>query len=88
MPPHGGAGQDAGAPRVLERGLLLGLGLREFSVPPNALLEVKQVIATSDAQSLAAMVRRLMRTSALEARAELAEAINNASVPQSSAPAP
>ncbi len=79
-------GEMAGNPRYTR--LLLGLGLREFSVPPNALLEVKQVLAASDAQRLAAMVRRLMRTSALEARAELAEAINNASVPQSTAPAP
>ena len=29
------------------RGLLLGMGLKEFSVHPNALLEVKQVITES-----------------------------------------
>jgi phosphotransferase system enzyme I (PtsI) len=70
-------GEMAGNPRYTR--LLLGMGLREFSVPPNALLEVKQVVATSDAGALAPMVQRLMRTADPRARATLFEAINNAS---------
>jgi phosphotransferase system enzyme I (PtsI) len=70
-------GEMAGNPRYTR--LLLGMGLREFSVPPNALLEVKQVVATSDAGALAPMVRRLMRTADPRARVALFEAINNAS---------
>jgi phosphotransferase system enzyme I (PtsI) len=66
----------AGNPRFTR--LLLGMGLREFSVPPNALLEIKQIIASSDTTLLAPMVQRLMRTSDLAARSTLFDEINNA----------
>jgi phosphotransferase system enzyme I (PtsI) len=70
-------GEMAGNPRYTR--LLLGLGLREFSVPPDALLEIKQFIASSDATVLGAMVNRLMRTADLTTRATLLEQINRAS---------
>jgi phosphotransferase system enzyme I (PtsI) len=69
-------GEMAGNPRFTR--LLLGMGLREFSVPPNALLEIKQIIASSDTTLLAPMVQRLMRTSDTVARATLFDEINNA----------
>jgi phosphotransferase system enzyme I (PtsI) len=40
--------------------LLLGMGLREFSVPPNALLEIKQVINESDAGALGPLAARYL----------------------------
>jgi phosphotransferase system enzyme I (PtsI) len=69
-------GEMAGNPRYTR--LLLGLGLREFSVPPNALLEVKQFITTSDTSILEPLVRRLMRTSDPNTRAALFEEIHSA----------
>jgi phosphotransferase system enzyme I (PtsI) len=69
-------GEMAGNPRYTR--LLLGLGLREFSVPPNALLEIKQIISTSDTAELAPMVRRMMRTTDQRLRASIFDAVNNA----------
>ncbi len=40
--------------------LLLGMGLREFSVPPNALLEIKQVINESDTAALGPLAERFL----------------------------
>ena len=40
--------------------LLLGMGLREFSVPPSALPEIKQVIRDSHSADLRRRVKRLM----------------------------
>lgn len=54
-------GEMAGNARYTR--LLLGMGLREFSVPPNALLEIKQVINGSDAVALAKMAKRVLRAS-------------------------
>jgi phosphotransferase system enzyme I (PtsI) len=42
--------------------LLLGLGLREFSMHPNHLLEVKQKVLTSDVPPLEALANRMLRT--------------------------
>lgn len=72
-------GEMAANPRHTR--LLLGLGLREFSVPPNALLEVKQVIASSDSARLRPMVQRLMRLSDNRARSALIDEINSAGIP-------
>ncbi|MGE3772580.1 MAG: phosphoenolpyruvate--protein phosphotransferase [Gammaproteobacteria bacterium] len=43
--------------------LLLGLGLRVFSVHPSLLLEVKQAIATTRLEDVKAVVSRALRTS-------------------------
>jgi len=51
-------GEMAGNARYTR--LLLGIGLREFSVPPNALLEIKQVINDSDTPRLAKLTNKLM----------------------------
>ncbi|MDZ7751954.1 MAG: phosphoenolpyruvate--protein phosphotransferase [Gammaproteobacteria bacterium] len=51
--------------------LLLGLGLREFSVPPNALLEIKQAINESDVQDAAAIARAFLGVSDGDARRQL-----------------
>jgi phosphotransferase system enzyme I (PtsI) len=56
--------------------LLLGLGLREFSVHPNALLEVKQVITNSDISRLKRLVQRIMRTTRPGNRSALVEELN------------
>ncbi|HQR03611.1 MAG: phosphoenolpyruvate--protein phosphotransferase [Proteobacteria bacterium] len=52
-------GEMAGDPRFTR--LLVGLGLRNFSMPPNQLLAIKQQILTADDSVLAAAVRRLLR---------------------------
>lgn len=51
--------------------LLLGLGLREFSVPPNALLEIKQAINENDVQDVAAIAREFLGVVDGEARRRL-----------------
>ena len=52
-------GELAGNPRLTR--LLLGMGLRHFSMHPAQILEVKQQILTSDVGQLAPMVRKLLR---------------------------
>ena len=52
-------GEMAGDPRYIP--LLLGMGLREFSMQPGSLLEVKRVVRSLDAASLAKQVGRMMR---------------------------
>lgn len=57
--PVGMCGEMAGDPRYTR--LLLGLGLREFSMPPSAMLEVKRVITQSNTGELRRRVARLLR---------------------------
>jgi phosphotransferase system enzyme I (PtsI) len=57
--PVGMCGEMAGDPRYTR--LLLGLGLREFSMPPGAVLEVKGVITESNVTELRRRVSRLLR---------------------------
>ena len=52
-------GELAGNPKLTR--LLLGMGLRHFSMHPSQILEVKQQILTSDVGQLAPMVRKLLR---------------------------
>ena len=52
-------GEMAGNPKLTR--LLLGMGLRHFSMHPSQILEVKQQILTSDVGQLAPMVRKLLR---------------------------
>jgi len=52
-------GEMAGDPRLTK--LLLGMGLRQFSMHPSQLLEVKQQVMMSDAGQLAVRVGRLLK---------------------------
>jgi phosphotransferase system enzyme I (PtsI) len=52
-------GELAGNPKLTR--LLLGMGLRHFSMHPSQILEVKQQILTADVGQLAPQVRKLLR---------------------------
>ena len=52
-------GEMAGDPKLTK--LLLGMGLREFSMHPSQLLEVKQQVMMADATQLAVRVARLLK---------------------------
>jgi phosphotransferase system enzyme I (PtsI) len=52
-------GEMAGDPAMTH--LLLGMGLRQFSMHPSQILEVKQQIVMADAEQLAGKVTRLLR---------------------------
>lgn len=67
-------GEMAGDARYTR--LLLGLGLREFSMLPTTLLEVKRIIKTSDASVLARQARKVLRLSHPIEIAEFIEKIN------------
>ena len=56
--------------------LLLGMGLREFSVHPNALLEVKQIINQSHYETVRKKTQRILRTMKKENRAALLDDMN------------
>ena len=67
-------GEMAGDSRYTR--LLLGLGLREFSVHPNALLEVKQVINESHVGQSRKLAQRLMRAVKGATRDAIMEVLN------------
>ena len=52
-------GEMAGAPTFTR--LLIGMGLRQFSMHPSLLLEVKQQVVMSDAEQLTMKVGCLLR---------------------------
>ncbi|MDR2877743.1 MAG: phosphoenolpyruvate--protein phosphotransferase [Chromatiales bacterium] len=54
--------------------LLLGMGLRDFSVAPGSLLEIKRAIVDSDIALLTPKVRRILR---LGSRAEIGAAVDH-----------
>jgi phosphotransferase system enzyme I (PtsI) len=56
--------------------LLLGLGLRYFSVNPEAFLEVKQIINNSDMKGLSQLTSEILQTSSQTEITERLEAIN------------
>ncbi len=56
--------------------LLLGLGLRGFSVNPESYLEVKQIITTTDMSNLEKLANRMLKTSSHLDMAHLLELIN------------
>lgn len=56
--------------------LLLGLGLREFSMNASTLLEVKRVIHTSDTRKLCARVKRILASHTPQEAAALLEKLN------------
>ncbi|TFW17238.1 phosphoenolpyruvate--protein phosphotransferase [Massilia arenosa] len=55
--------------------LLLGMGLREFSMHPSQLLQVKQEILNSDLEAVTAQTRKIMRSMEPDAIAEALEAL-------------
>jgi phosphotransferase system enzyme I (PtsI) len=67
-------GEMAGDARYTR--LLLGLGLREFSMLPATLLEVKRIINSSEIESLARQVRKVLKMSHPVEIAEFVEKIN------------
>jgi len=64
-------GEMAGDPKLTK--LLLGMGLREFSMHPAQLLEVKQQVMMSDAAQLAVRVARILKLDEPEKIAEQLE---------------
>jgi phosphotransferase system enzyme I (PtsI) len=52
-------GEMAGDPKLTR--LLIGMGLRQFSMHPAQLLEVKQQVVMADAEQLAQRVSRLLK---------------------------
>jgi phosphotransferase system enzyme I (PtsI) len=67
-------GEMAGDSRYTR--LLLGLGLKEFSVHPNALLEIKQVINESHVGDMRKQSARVMRAATSARRDDLIEEMN------------
>lgn len=71
-------GEMAGDARYTR--LLLGMGLKEFSVHPNSLLEIKQVIHVSDVGKLKRWAQRIIRTTDTSARTALLDKMNRQSL--------
>ncbi len=67
-------GEMAGDARYTR--LLLGMGLREFSVHPNAVLEIKQIISQSHVGNLRKLAQRLLATTNAPARMALLAEMN------------
>ena len=87
------AGRKAGIPvamcgemagDTLYTKLLLGMGLREFSVHPNALLEVKQIIGETRAAPVRRFVRRILRSTHPATRLALIDELNQGEAPSPS----
>ncbi|MDP2170513.1 MAG: phosphoenolpyruvate--protein phosphotransferase [Rhodocyclaceae bacterium] len=64
-------GEMGGDPKLTR--LLLGMGLRQFSMHPTQLLEVKQQVVMADTEQLSAKVSRLLRLDEPERIRELVE---------------
>ncbi len=67
-------GEMAGDPRYTR--LLLGMGLTDFSVPPNALLEVKAAVQQACVSDLDSYVRQLLASDDSEHISQLLNIIN------------
>ena len=67
-------GEMAGDARYTK--LLLGMGLREFSVHPNALLEVKQIIGETRVAPARKFTQRILRSTHAATRHALVEELN------------
>lgn len=67
-------GEMAGDTRYTR--LLLGLGLREFSMPLNSMLEVKNIINHSDIQQARKITTAIMHSDNQEQQLELLETLN------------
>ena len=69
-------GEMAGDPKLTR--LLLGMGLREFSMHPSQLLQVKQEILNTDLQALTPYTKKIMRTYDSAAIGEIVEQMRSA----------
>ena len=67
-------GEMAGDARYTK--LLLGMGLGEFSVHPNALLEVKQIIGETRVAPARRFTQRILRSTHASTRHALVEELN------------
>jgi phosphotransferase system enzyme I (PtsI) len=67
-------GELAGDPALTR--LLLGMGLRIFSMHPSQILEVKQHVLKSDVSDIAPIVRKILRYSEPEKIREQIEKLN------------
>eukprot|EP00119_Amphimedon_queenslandica_P003791 XP_003390887.1 PREDICTED: uncharacterized protein LOC100635841 [Amphimedon queenslandica] len=67
-------GEMAGDARCTK--LLLGMGLREFSVHPSALLEIRQAIAAISIPAAVHLARRIMRATGTTSRRAMIEALD------------
>ena len=67
-------GEMAGDARYTK--LLLGMGLREFSVHPNALLEIKQIIGETRIAPARKLTRRILRSTRSATRQTLVDELN------------
>ncbi|HHO67633.1 MAG TPA: phosphoenolpyruvate--protein phosphotransferase [Gammaproteobacteria bacterium] len=67
-------GEMAGDARYTR--LLLGMGLTDFSVPPNALLEIKAAVRQACVSDIDALVRQLLASDEPERIAQLLNTIN------------
>ncbi len=77
-------GEMAGNPRFVR--LLLGLGLTEFSMPPNSLLEVKRALLGSHSQRLHKHSHALLKCSSPDAQKKLLAKINKSNSDKSDRP--
>jgi phosphotransferase system enzyme I (PtsI) len=68
-------GEMAGEPRYTK--LLLGMGLRGFSMQPNSLLDVKEIVCNSDIGYLTRTTRQMQRCIASGDTERLLDALNN-----------
>jgi phosphotransferase system enzyme I (PtsI) len=69
-------GEMAGAPKFTR--LLIGMGLRTFSMHPSQILEVKSRVVQADAAELAPLVRRILR---LDETGKIKEAVDKLNAP-------
>ncbi len=69
-------GEMAGAPKFTR--LLLGMGLRSFSMHPSQVLEVKSRVLQADVNELAPLVRRILR---LDETGKIREAVDRLNMP-------
>jgi len=67
-------GEMAGDPAMTR--LLIGMGLRQFSMHPSQILEVKQKVVMADADQLTLKVGRLLRLDEPERLREQVERLN------------
>ena len=81
--PVGMCGEMAGDARYTR--LLLAMGLRDFSMPPNAILEVKSVITTSDLPSITAPAKRVLASGESFKQQQLLQRLNQGVVSLESA---
>ncbi len=73
-------GEMAGDARYTR--LLLGLGLTEFSMHPAALLEIKQIVRSSDIDELAGFAANVLQAGRMEALHALVDELNERASPE------